>query len=91
MFGRLEIFNHFQYKMRHFKHIPIILFMLTSCSTEMDSDLETAINNGYVSDTYNDLPGTLYTEIAAQPLLITQPQMPNFFTILMTAVSAISP
>jgi alpha-tubulin suppressor-like RCC1 family protein len=27
----------------------------------MDSDLETAINNGYVSESYNDLPGTLYT------------------------------
>ena len=47
--------------MRHFKHIFIILFVLTSCSTEMDSDLETAINNGYVSGSYNDLPGTLYT------------------------------
>ena len=47
--------------MRHFKHIFIILFVLTSCSTEMDSDLETAINNGYVSESYNDLPGTLYT------------------------------
>ena len=47
--------------MRHFKHIFIILFVLASCSTEMDSDLETAINNGYVSESYNDLPGTLYT------------------------------
>ena len=47
--------------MRHFKHILIILFVLTSCSTEMDSDLETAINNGNVSENYEDLPGTLYT------------------------------
>ena len=47
--------------MRHFKHILIILFVLASCSTEMDSDLETAINNGYVSESYYDLPGTLYT------------------------------
>ena len=47
--------------MRHFKHILIILFMLASCSTEMDSDLETAINNGYFSESYNNLPGTLYT------------------------------
>ena len=46
--------------MRHFKHIFIILFVLTSCSTEMDSDLETAVNNGYVSENYDDLPGTLY-------------------------------
>ena len=47
--------------MRHFKNIFIILFVLSSCSTEMDSDLETAINNGYVSESYNDLPGTLNT------------------------------
>ena len=46
--------------MRHFKHIFIILFVLTSCSTEMDSDLETAVNNGNVSENYNDLPGTIY-------------------------------
>ena len=47
--------------MKHFKHIFIILFVLTSCSTEMDSDLETAINNGNVSENYGDLSGTLYT------------------------------
>ena len=47
--------------MRHYKHIFIILFVLTSCSTEMDSDLETAVNNGYVSENYDDLPGTIYT------------------------------
>ena len=46
--------------MKHFKHIFIILFVLASCSTEMDSDLETAVNNNYVSNSYDDLPGTLY-------------------------------
>ena len=61
MFGSLEIYNHFQYKMRHFKHIFIILFVLASCSTEMDSDLETAIKNGNISDSSSDLPGTIYT------------------------------
>ena len=34
------------------------MFLLTSCSTEMDSDLETAVNNGNVSENYDDLPGT---------------------------------
>ena len=59
MFGSQSL-NNLEYKMRHFKHIFIILFVLTSCSTEMDSDLETAVNNGYVSENYDDLPGTLY-------------------------------
>ncbi|SVE50731.1 uncharacterized protein METZ01_LOCUS503585, partial [marine metagenome] len=39
----------------------ILLLVLASCSTEMDSDLETAIKNGNISDSSIDLPGTIFT------------------------------
>ena len=47
--------------MRHNKLILIILLGLASCSTEMESDLETAIKNGNISDSSSDLPGTIFT------------------------------
>ena len=47
--------------MRHNKLILIIFLLLASCSTEMDSDLETAIKNGNISDSSSDLPGTIFT------------------------------
>ena len=42
--------------MKHYKLLIILLFALTACSIEMDSDLETALNNGDISDNSN-LPG----------------------------------
>ena len=35
--------------------IIIIFFVLSSCSTEMDSDLETALDKGYISDSNEGL------------------------------------
>jgi len=40
------------------KHLLIILFVLTSCSTEMGSDLETAIKNGNISGSSSDITAT---------------------------------
>ena len=37
-----------------------IVLLLVSCSTEMDQDLETALEKGYLSDSSSDLPGTYY-------------------------------
>jgi len=42
--------------MKLYKLLIILLFALTACSNEMDSDLETALNNGDISDNSN-LPG----------------------------------
>ena len=42
--------------MKLYKLLIILLFALTACSSEMDSDLETALNNGDISDNSN-LPG----------------------------------
>ena len=35
--------------------IILIIFVLASCSVEMDSDLETGLDKGYISDTYEGL------------------------------------
>ena len=47
--------------MRLNKLILIILFLLASCSVDMDSDLETSITSGNISDSSSDLPGTIFT------------------------------
>ena len=43
--------------MRYNKLKIIFLFVLASCSTEMDKDLEIAVNEGKFSDNYNELTG----------------------------------
>ena len=45
-------------KMRY--RLIIIIFLFLSACTEMDSDLETAINNGYISEDAEKLPGNLF-------------------------------
>ena len=47
--------------MRLNKLILIILLVLASCSVDMDSDLETSITSGNISDSSSDLPGTIFT------------------------------
>ena len=60
----LVLFGSFlkiQFRMRHFNLILNIFFLvLGACSTEMDSDLGTAIEKCWLSDSYEDLTGTLY-------------------------------
>ena len=47
--------------------IIIIFFVLAACSVEMDSDLETALDKGYISSNISGLPGTVFGEPVKWP------------------------
>lgn len=58
--------------------------MLAACSVEMDSDLETALNNGYISDNISELPGNVFGEQVKWPATLyhfEHGEVPTNFTM----------